>query len=118
MQTAPFQQQLFLGLTSRRVGHAGTRGAYPGTMRSLIGAHALCAPVRIDGVRGADGFVGTPRPTVSAQPGDRSTFFGEDFVGYRLSFLSGIVFTIVTFPILHVNHETDEVVYQLRSAEA
>jgi len=87
-------------------------------MRSLIGSHALGAPVRIDGVRGADGFVGTPWPTVSAQPGDRSAFFGEDFVGYRFGFLSGIVFTIVTFPILHANQETDEVVYQLRSAEA
>ena len=118
MQPAPFLQQLPLGLAMRRVGHAGTCRAYFSTMRSPIGSHALGAPVRIDGVRGADCFIGAPRPTVSAQPGDRSTFFGEDFVGYRLSFLSGIVFTIVTFPILHVNQETDEVVYQLRSAEA
>ena len=54
-------------------------------------------------MRGTDGFVGAPRPAVSAQPGDRSAFFGDDFVGYRLSFLSAIVFTIVPFPILNVN---------------
>jgi hypothetical protein len=73
-------------------------------MRSIIGSHTLGAPVSIDGVRGADGFVGTPRPTVSAQPGNRSAFFGDDFVGYRLSFLSAIVFMIVPFPILNVNN--------------
>jgi hypothetical protein len=105
MQPAPFLQQLFLGLTPRRVGHAGACGAYPGTMRSLIGSHALGASVRIDGVRGADGFIGAPWPTVSAQPGHRSASLSEDFVGYRLSFLSGLVFTIVTFLILNVNQK-------------
>ena len=87
----------------RGVGHAGTCGAYTGTVRSLIDTHALSTPVSIDGMRGADSFIGAPRPAVSAQPGNRSAFFGDDFVGYGLSFLSCIVFTIVPFPILNVN---------------
>ena len=56
-------------------------------------------------MRGADGFIGAPWPTVSAQPGHRSAFLSEDFVGYCLSFLSAIVFTIVPFPILNVNQK-------------
>jgi hypothetical protein len=105
MQPAPFCQQLLLGLTMRLVGHTGACRAYLGAMRRLIGSHALGTPAGINGVRGADGFVGAPRPTVSTQPGDGSAFFSDDFVGYRLSFLSGVVFTIVPFPILHVNQK-------------
>jgi hypothetical protein len=107
MQFAPFLQQLPLGLTMRRVRHAGTSRAYLSAMRSLIGSHALGAPVGIDGVRGADGFIGAPRPTVPTQPGDCSAFLSDDFVGYGLGFLSGLVFTIVTFPILNVNQEAE-----------
>ena len=72
-------------------------------MRSLIGSHTLGAPVRINGVCCTDGLVGTPWPAVSTQPGDCSAFLSDDFVGYVLSFLSGLVFTIVPFPILNVN---------------
>ena len=105
MQPAPFLQHLLLGLTMRRVGHAGARRAYLNTMRRLIGSHALGAPVGINGVRSADGFIGASWPTVSTQPGNCSTFFSDDFVGYRLSFLSGLVLTIVTFPIWKVNQK-------------
>jgi hypothetical protein len=104
MQPAPFLQHLLLGLTMRRVGHAGARRAYLSTMRRLVGSHALGAPVGIDGVRSADGFIGASWPTVSTQPGNCSAFFSDDFVGYRLSFLSGLVLTIVPFPILYVNY--------------
>ena len=74
-------------------------------MRYFIGSHALGAPVRINGVCRADGLVGASRPTVSTQPGNCSALFSDDFVGYRLSFLSGLVFTIVTFPLRNVNQE-------------
>jgi len=58
-------------------------------------------------VCGADGLVGAPWPTVSTQPGNYSAFFSDDLVGYRLSFLSGLVFTIVTFPLRNVNQEAN-----------
>ena len=103
MQPAPFLQQLLFGLTMRRVGHAGTYRAYLCAMRCLVGSHALCAPVRIDGVRSAYRFVWTLRPTVSTQPGDCSAFLSDNFIGYRLSFLSSLLFTIVTFPFWNVN---------------
>ena len=105
MQPAPFLQQLLLSLAMRRVRHAGIRRAYLSTMRGLIGSHALGAPVRIDGVCRADGLVRAHWPTVSTQPGNCSAFFSDDFVGYRLSFLSGLVFTIVTFPLRNVNQK-------------
>ena len=105
MQPAPLLQQLLLGLAMRRVRHAGTCRAYLSTVRGLIGSHALGAPIRIDGVCRADGFIRAPWPTVSAQPGNCSAFFSDDFVGYRLSFLSSIAFTIVTFPLRNVNQE-------------
>jgi hypothetical protein len=76
-----------------------------------MGSHALGAPVRIDGMRCADCFIRAPWPTVSAQPRDRSAFLGDDFIGYRLSFLSGLVFTIVTFPILNVNQRADGLIH-------
>ena len=103
MQPAPLLQQLLLGLAMRRVRHAGSCRAYLSTVRSLIGSHALGASVRIDSVCRADGLVGAPRPTVSTQPGNCSAFFSDDFVGYLFSFLSGLVFTIVTFPLRNVN---------------
>ena len=103
MQPAPFLQQLLLSLAMRRVRHAGIRRAYLSTVRGLIGSHALGAPVRIDGVCRANGLVRAPWPTVSTQPGNYSAFFSDDLVGYRLSFLSGLVFTIVTFPLRNVN---------------
>lgn len=103
MQPAPFPQQLLLGLATQRIRHAGTCRAYLSTMRGLIGSHALGAPVGINGVCRADGLIGTPWPAVSTQPGNCSALFSDDFVGYRLSFLSGLVFTIVTFPLCNVN---------------
>ena len=105
MQPAPFLQQLLLGLAKRRIRHAGTCRTYLSTLRGLIGTHALGAPVRIDGVCCADGFIRAPWPTVSAQPGNCSALFSDDFVGYRLSFLSSLAFTIVTFPLCNVNWE-------------
>jgi hypothetical protein len=74
-------------------------------MRPLIGSHALGAAVGIDRVCGADSFVGALWPAVSTQPGDCSAFFSDNFVCYRLSFLSGLVFTIVTFTVWNVNQE-------------
>jgi len=47
---------------------------------------------------GADGLVGASWPTVSTQPGNCSAFFSDNFVGYRLSFLSGLVFRLSHFP--------------------
>jgi hypothetical protein len=105
MQPAPFLQQLLLSLAMRRVGHTGTCRAYLSTVRCLIGSNALGASVRINGVCGADSLVGAPWPTVSAQPGNCSALFSDDFVGYRLSFLSSLAFTIVTFPLCNVNWE-------------
>ena len=105
MQFAPFLKQLPLGLTMRHIGHAGTSRAYLSTVRGLIGSHALGAPVRIDGVCRAESLVGAPWPTVSTQPGNCSALFSDDFVGYRLSFLSSIVFTIVPFPLRNVNQK-------------
>jgi len=89
----------------RRIGYAGTCRAYLSTVRYLIGSHALGAPVRIDSVCGADGLVGALWPTVSTQPGNCGAFFSDDFVGYLFSFLSGLVFAIVTFPLRNVNQE-------------
>ena len=103
MQAPPSLQQSLPGLAMRRVRHAGFRRTYLSTVRGLIGSHALGAPVRINGVCRADGLVGAPRPTVSTQPRNCSAFFSDDFVGYRLSFLSGLAFTIVTFPLRNVN---------------
>ena len=105
MQPAPFCQQLFLRLTMRRVGHAGACRTYLSTMRRFIGSHTLGAPVGVDRVCGADSLVGALRPAVPAQPGYRSAFFSDDSVGYSLSFLSSLVFTIVTFPLWNVNRE-------------
>ena len=107
MQPTPFLQQLLLGLAMRRVGHTGSCRTYLSAARRLIGSNALGAPVRINGVCGADGFVGAPWPTVSTKPGNCSAFFGDDLVGYRISFLSGLVFTIVTFPLRNVNQEAN-----------
>jgi hypothetical protein len=53
----------------------------------------------------ADGLVGTPWPTVSTQPGNCGAFLSDDFVGYRLRFLSSLVFTIVPFPLRNVNQK-------------
>jgi hypothetical protein len=103
VQPTPFLQQLLLGLATRRIGHTGTCRAYLNAVRCLIGSHALGAPVSINGMCRADGFIGASWPTVSTQPGNCSALFSDDFVGYCLSFLSGLVFTIVTFPLRNVN---------------
>jgi hypothetical protein len=105
VQPAPFLQELLLRLPMRRVGDAGTCGAYLSTMRRHIGSHALGAAVGVDRVCGADSFIGALRSAVSTKPGDCSTFLSDDFVGYSLSFLPSLVFTIVTFPVWNVNRE-------------